>query len=419
MLALLSKGDFDGVFAAIGRLQQIHRPHPTLDEESAERFSRLMTFEQEIATISGAETAAHGGAEVLLRGHGVIRPRLGCRLFRIAYVTPSGRLFGGLRALHVWGRPPTSSASNLTRVSSRVHSCAHSLDRYHTPLRVDPSTSHAAVTEAVFAARETAFVDVQVSDAVTMDSLPQAETLTAAVAASESGTTNGPLVTLTFDGPASAPQALFALSVVPCEPIFCHTEIAQAIFAIAYGRAPDSAGADAGAAKTPREGDFLSGMADAAGASAADSPFHVYPRKGCRGGVVLERVDVRSTRQLLGVLQRLRQQLTVNELLMSCLRAGKVGAIPAAELSLVGPGHIALQLQHPTSARLCSVEVTVSDRGTVACKITTLPGDDAPCTEADFLAALTARLSIPDALQTSWGPQPPDAADHPSKRSRT
>jgi hypothetical protein len=88
MLALLRAGDYDGVHAAVGRLQEIHRPHPTLppDSDSTLRFERLMAFEREIAQVSVAEESAHGAAAMLTRGHGLVRSRRGCRLTRIAYV---------------------------------------------------------------------------------------------------------------------------------------------------------------------------------------------------------------------------------------------------------------------------------------------------------------------------------------------
>ena len=88
MLALLRDGDYDGLHAAVGRLQQIHRPHASLppDSDSTLRFERLMAFEREIADVHAAEKSAHGADALLKRGHGLLRPRRGCRLTRIAYV---------------------------------------------------------------------------------------------------------------------------------------------------------------------------------------------------------------------------------------------------------------------------------------------------------------------------------------------
>ena len=120
MLALLRAGDFDGAFAAVGRLQQLHHPHPSLPSDSDERFARLMVFEREISTICSAEDA-HGAVAVLQRGHGVVRPRCGCRLMRIAF-------------------------------STAAPVCAE--------------TAVSAAADAIFASPTTSFLDVMVSDAL-------------------------------------------------------------------------------------------------------------------------------------------------------------------------------------------------------------------------------------------------------------
>lgn len=389
MLALLAAGDFDGVYAAIGRLEQIHRPHPTLEEDSSDRFNKLLVFEKEITEICSTEADTHSPAAVLSRGHGIVRPRLGSQVLRLAYVSP-----------HKTAGPELTGTPWVYR--------------YHSPTQNDPAETLAAATERLFGAVDTAYVDIMVADAsTTMDTLPPSEKLATCIAAPR-GSEDGATSVLTFEAYAGPPDTLFTLSLLPAQPVFCHTEIAMDIFEVAYGRPPSHGGADAGRMGVAGPRDFLSAVIEQSGGPAAGSPFHFYPRKGCSGGVMLERVDIRSTRQLLAVLQRLRQQLVVNALLKSCVQAASAGSVQAAELSLVGPGHITLQLQHPVTERLCSVDISVQINGDVGCRITTLPSDPAPCSDADFLSALQDRLSIPEALEKTWA-----GTERAPKRSRT
>ena len=50
---------------------------------------------------------------------------------------------------------------------------------------------------------------------------------------------------------------------------------------------------------------------------------------------MIERIDLVSVRQLLPVLSALRRQRTLNALLASCMRAGRLPTIPTVEVLLV------------------------------------------------------------------------------------